>query len=64
MAALWISIGVSVMSFFGSIGVSAFMSGMRWGVVQSDIRYIRRDVDKLLEYFRLTPAHEENGKKR
>lgn len=64
MQVVWVSIGISVASFFASIGVSAFMSGMRWGVVQTDMRYMRRDLDKLLAYFKLTPAEHENGRKR
>lgn len=63
MTPIWISLGISVAGFFGSIGASAFMSGMRWGVVQSDIRYLRRDLDKLLEYFKLVPAKTEDSRR-
>lgn len=64
MAYMWISLGISVCGFFASIGVTSFMSGMRWGMVKSDIEYLRRDVSSIMHYFKLTPADEQNGKRR
>lgn len=64
MMYVWVSLGISVSGFFASIGTTAFMSGMRWGIVKSDIEYLRRDVESIMRYFRLTPADDKSGRGR
>lgn len=64
MLYVWISLGISIAGLFASIGVSTFIAGMRVGVVQTDIAYLKRDMATIMHYFKLTPAEERNGRGR
>jgi hypothetical protein len=55
---------VCVATFCASVGVSTFVSGMRWGIVTRDIDYMQRDIRAIMEYFRLAPRSEEHKNRR
>lgn len=64
MAPVWISTAISVMGFFASVGMSTYLRGRRDGIVETDIEYIKRDVANLMRYFKLTPAEDQNGRRK
>lgn len=44
----------SAASFIASVLTSAFISGARWGELQSDVKGIKEDVAEIKSAFRLT----------
>lgn len=47
-----------------SIGASVYVTGRRQGSRDTDITYIRRDLDQILKLYRLTPIAEQERKRR
>ena len=51
-----------------ALSITAFTyavhAGRGWQRINSDVHYIRRDLDQLLKLYRLTPVEEQERKRR
>ena len=52
-AVLWIQAGIGVLTFVSSIGGAAFVSGTRWGRIESDMRMMADRLAKIEGMFTL-----------
>jgi hypothetical protein len=62
----WTAIGsiVAAVALLVTVMTLVSLRGSRLAKMESDITYIRRDVDSILRLFKLVPASEQDRKRR
>ena len=62
----WTAIGsiIAGMAFFLTVLTLVSLRGARLAKMESDISYMRRDLDQLLRLYKLVPAEEQERKQR
>lgn len=62
----WTAIGsvIAGMALFVTVLTLVSIRGARLAKMESDIDYLRRDMNTVLQYFKLVPAEEQDRRKR